>query len=561
MDKAELRKRIEQFASLQAAHRALARSVHPSKLAAVREQGRNLLIQLQGLSSRFRAGGANEAGAGMTLEQIDLELSGQSARTLEILANIDLTQLRATIPLLAQQHPDEVGGLVDLLLTGDLEDDKILRTLEYLITMLSAEERGGRRVVVKKPSEVRPRLREAAEWLAASAGDECRVAERILEDAVAQLLQQGEIGDTRDRVRRYKEELGSKILHPQVLAATVAYNVAMFNCVAVEIDSSRAIDDLANELFDPDDEVATEAPSSASGAEVLGSRVFEQLVAALRARVIGATPEPGPESGIAALLSLDAVRVQDAEIFSGEECDEADELMRSAITLGLLLRHLAQTQGPLRELGVDAGQLATCCVGDLVARMTDLARKRFADSHYDEAFRLSDVKTHSLAAHALATAPAGSESASPGGSQTSGPAARRPGVVARLRWRVSPSALALGLLALALLGLLFGPPMTDDRSVVAVHRDLTSISPFLEAGRRGRGAEATRFDGRLSSSWDYLGTAERREVATQIAHYFAEIGVTRVSLVDTRRHLAVIYADDDFVLLQPREEEIDSDDL
>ncbi|MBW2275207.1 MAG: hypothetical protein JRG96_18225, partial [Deltaproteobacteria bacterium] len=330
MDKLELRKRIERFASLQAAHRALARSVHPSELAVVREQSRGLLIRLQGLSSELRDDGAGAPAAegSISLEEIDRVLADQSVRTLVILVGIDFAQLRATVPLLAQRYPDEVGGLVDLLLTGDLEDDKILRTLEYLITMLSAEEQGGRRVVVGEPSAVRPRLREVGEQIREAAGDECMLAERVFEDAVVQLLQQGDLGEIRDRVRRYKEELRSKILHPQVLATVVAYNVAMFNCVAAEIDSSRAVDDLAKELFDPETEAEAAAPSSVSGAEILGSRVFEELVAALRAKVIGKTPEPGPAGRAVAPLSLAALRAEDAEIFSGEESDEAVMLMQ-----------------------------------------------------------------------------------------------------------------------------------------------------------------------------------------------------------------------------------------
>ncbi|MBW2420496.1 MAG: hypothetical protein JRH19_18285, partial [Deltaproteobacteria bacterium] len=515
MDKLELRKRIERFASLQAAHRALARSVHPSELAVVREQSRGLLIRLQGLSSELRDDGAGAPAAegSISLEEIDRVLADQSVR-----------------------YPDEVGGLVDLLLTGDLEDDKILRTLEYLITMLSAEEQGGRRVVVGEPSAVRPRLREVGEQIREAAGDECMLAERVFEDAVVQLLQQGDLGEIRDRVRRYKEELRSKILHPQVLATVVAYNVAMFNCVAAEIDSSRAVDDLAKELFDPETEAEAAAPSSVSGAEILGSRVFEELVAALRAKVIGKPPEPGPAGRAVAPLSLAALRAEDAEIFSGEESDEAVVLMQSAITLGLVLRHLAQTEGPM-------------------ARMTELARKRFADSQYSDAFRLSDVKTHSLGSHAVArteAAPASAQKGAPGAVRSSGASASQPGAVAWIQEQITLRSTLLGLLALLLLGLLFGTPrMGGDRPATG-GKELVRISPFLESGERGRGDRVARFDGRLSRSWDFLGTAERREVAMEIGRHFEGIGVQRVTLLGVRGRLMVIYADGELVTLLPR---------
>ena len=93
MNKAELRHRVEQFASLQAAHRALAGSVHPSELAPLREESRDLLIRLQALGSRVREGGGDgepPAPADASLEQVDRALADQSKRTREILLRTDL---------------------------------------------------------------------------------------------------------------------------------------------------------------------------------------------------------------------------------------------------------------------------------------------------------------------------------------------------------------------------------------------------------------------------------------------------------------------------------------
>ncbi len=42
----EIRKRIQRFASLRAAQRALNRSLHPSELALANQQGRQILIEL-----------------------------------------------------------------------------------------------------------------------------------------------------------------------------------------------------------------------------------------------------------------------------------------------------------------------------------------------------------------------------------------------------------------------------------------------------------------------------------------------------------------------------------
>jgi len=128
MDNSTLRSLIEEFASLQAAHRALAHSVHPSALAPVKEQSRALLIQLQALSSDEKSHPGSKPTA-ETIAEIRNGLKEQAERTRNVLEGIELAQLRASIPGLAQQHPDEVCGLVDVLLTGELAGDKSLRTL------------------------------------------------------------------------------------------------------------------------------------------------------------------------------------------------------------------------------------------------------------------------------------------------------------------------------------------------------------------------------------------------------------------------------------------------
>jgi len=563
MNRSELRKRVERFASLQAAQRALAKATHPSELAWVREQGRNLLVQLQGLSTTRGDAQASSPGAtdSVSLQQVDRALADQSDRTLAVLNATELAQLRASVPTLVVKQPEEVGGLVDLLLGGDLQDDKNMRTLEYLVTMLSTEERGGRRVIVRTPSEVRPRLRQIAELRLAAADEKCMVAERVFEDAATQVAQQGDLGEIRDRVRRYKEDLGSDILHPKVLAAVVTYNVAMFNCMAAEIDSSRAVNELAEALCEPGAAsepqvaVAAQAPSPPPTVELLGSRAFESLVAGLRAKVIGQTPEPGPALAIVELLPLDGLRPEDVEVFSGDEAEEATLLMRSAVVLGLVLRHLAQTEMPLRALGLEPERLATDGVTDLTERMTELARKQFADSRYRDAFRLSDVKTHSLAAHAVPQPTVLDESrgsAAAGAGIPSAAISSEPGLLASLVQLISPRVVLLGLLAAATLALLFGPPLVGEDLAESQRQELLRISPFLESGERGRGDSAAVFGGSLSRAWDFVGTAERREVVLSIGSHFAAKGVTRVWLLDADGQVTAIYSNGNLSSLTPR---------
>ncbi|MBW2229103.1 MAG: hypothetical protein JRH17_01880 [Deltaproteobacteria bacterium] len=569
MDASGIKDRASWFASLQAAHRALARSVHPSQLAGVKDQSRELLIQLQALS-----GGAPDAGDGMAssdpsrLRSIDAALAEQTRRLLEVVRTIDVSQLRATLPQLVLEHREEVIGLLDVLLEDDLSDGTTLRTLEYVITMLSAEERGGRRICAQEPSQVSARLaRCAAEQQGTDREEACLMAERVLEDATVQVMQDGDIGAIRDRVRRYKEELGSGILHPRVLAASIAYNVAMWNHTAAEIDSSRAIEQLAEELFSeqgptPRPAISQASPAQAKGQQAIGqmtvgpalrgSENFNGLVQAFRKRARGQSAADNPATRLAGTLPLEMLRAEDVDLFEEESPDEATALMRHAIVLGLLLRSRQGIGAELTESGLDIESLATDYARDLSERMSDLARKLFANSEYAEAFKLSDVKTHSLAAFtARSTAP---DPASPG---SRGASKRRPQAETHsalsivFRQLTSGPWLATLLLIGIVVGVLFAPPILDTGP--SREERLAAISPFLTSGHENQQADPRRFVGYLSPTWDYVGTAERRIAVDEIGRRLAEQGVPRVVLMNQGGDVLARYINGEILLLVERE--------
>ena len=153
--------RIQSFALLRAAQRALARCMHPALLNPVREQGRQLLIQLQSLSEGpspdALASDEQGAAAEEALAEVDRLLAHQTGMTLEVVGDLEFAHLRAEGRQVCASHPDEVRALVDVMLAGDLTRDKHLRLLEYLITMLSSEEWDGRRTVVNEPCALTPR--------------------------------------------------------------------------------------------------------------------------------------------------------------------------------------------------------------------------------------------------------------------------------------------------------------------------------------------------------------------------------------------------------------------
>jgi len=496
----------------------------------------------------------------VSVEEVTRALDEQTERTLELLSGIDLSQLRATIPVVSRDNPDEVRGLVDTLLSGDLGDDKRLRTLEYLITELSADERAGRRVLVQEPSRVTARL-YALSTVRFSADNDADDAVRFMEEAAARVFKEEEIGDIRDSARGYKKQLGSRLLHPRVLTAAISYNVAMWNRVAAEIDSSRSIDELAEGLFVPTPDAAIREESAASTEHLLGTAAFERLVRVVTARVNGESIEDPPAEAVSSRLQLEALRPGDVEVFAGDDATESVWLMRAAITLGLVLEQRPRVDGVLDGLGLDPDQLGQECIEDLIDRMTARARKLMTENLYADAFRLSDVKTHSLAAHASALAAKGKlvgagELIAAGSTAEGEEAGSSVSAIGQLMNALAPVRWIFGLaLLLGVYLLVIGPPggsVQTSSPAAAAETQVAAINPFLEWGRHVEGEMPPRFVGRVGPTWDWLGTQERREVVRQIGEHFDALGTRRVVLTDQGGQVVARFADGELVDVMAR---------
>ncbi|MGH0033688.1 MAG: hypothetical protein ACQGVK_01530 [Myxococcota bacterium] len=552
-----IRQRIRLFASLQAAHRALAREAHPSALGPLRREARNLLVRLQKLSGLADEDEASDGSPehDAELASVDRILEAQTSRTLTILDSIEFSQLRAIAPGLVQKHPEELKGLVDVLLEGDLNDDKSLRTLEYLITLLSTDESQGRRQVVRDPAAITERLRERTRaW---SPDTDVLVAERALENAVDKIAQGADLGEVRDRVRLYKEGLGRDLLHPPVLSAMVRYNAAMSNQIAAELEGIRSLEDLAAGLYDesaPEGSEADDDPGRV-GEQLLRSPAYSEVVAAFGARLRGDSAGPGPASRIVGRLDLEDFDLEDLEAFDTAEESDHGWLIRATVTQGALLRSLEQVSDGLRELDLDPVTLAGAGSDHLRDAMDTLARKRFADSNYGEAFRLSELKRRNLGAK-RSTEP---EPESERERERVGAAAES-GAGSAARWGIDLGMLpgqaiwvAFAVVAILGLFLLSAPSGRIGAQSTVPEAAVRSVSPFLDSGSvLDLGGHRRRFVGQLGPTWAFLGTPERREVARAIGeHYLAE-GIPEVVLMDGPGHMAAEFIDGGLVAVTPR---------
>lgn len=530
----EIRERIQLFSLLRAAQRALTRCMHPARLSPIREQGRQLLIQLQALGSveEIEESEAEAAAAASELAQVDALLDGQLRQTLEIADGLEFAHLRATGSRLCAQHPDEVRALIDILLKDDLGREKPVRLLEYLITMLSTEEWNGRRTVVQEPGELTPGLRERART--SKEAVDSTAAEKLLGEAISSLTRGDDHRDLRDEIRSYKRTLGADILHPRILSRAIAYNVAMWNHIAARIDSAMAIDQLADDLLVDlrGEERATEAQSApvalATPADVLGSRGFTRLVAGFKARVAGIEVEDPIVRRAVAALDLHGLVPREIEALEAEEDDPIDQLICSAVVLARAIRGQAEVRDALEALSVEPVLLETEGLDALSREMAATASKLFSDSRYNEAFEVSEVKTRNLAALAAARARAIARVSEDVSDDDTAAPRRRFG----LGIDISPRMLALVLgpiVGIAIAALYLAPLGSDVRIISP--SEVRQISPFLESGHRQQHDGELRFVGNLGPAWDYLPTPERRAAASEIGQHFSEQGIEHVVLL------------------------------
>ena len=381
--------------------------------------------------------------------------------------------------------------------------------------------------MVKGELQLTQRLRELSGEQADSGEGDPLAAERVISSASMMLHAEEDLGSVRDRMRQLKEEVGRGIFHPRVLAASVSYNVAMWNRVADLIEGSRSIDLLANDLFDEKAE-SEEAPApgvedEAAARELLASPGFVRLVAAVGARLRGGSADDAPADRCAVAASREGLRPGEVEVFDrSADTDEVSELARAAIVVGLVLRNAAALEEPLAELEIDPEQLRSEVAPGLADELANSSRKLFEQGRHQLAFLLSEVRSRHLARRVGSDFGGRAEARlSPGapglGGLFSGP-------------RAGGLAAMVTLLGLAVLvSTLFN---SGHRSDAFTEEQLASLSPFLGSGYRNTLGETQEFVGSLTPAWDYLGPEQRVRVTAEIGLALRDRGVQGVVLKD-----------------------------
>jgi hypothetical protein len=525
----QIRRRSRRFASLRAAQRILSHSGHLSELEATFAQGREVVLGLQELGALLKgASGAVEATPAERerLRRADEQLDAISERTRSLLDQTSIAEMRTQLEQLSREHPEEIRGLIDTILEGDVESDRNLRLIEYLVTLLSSEDRDSRRSVTRKLSDVAPRIAEFAREHLAGTGDALH-AEAMFSNATQRLFQEDDVGAIRDRIREFKQELGSGILHPRVLASAVDYNVAMWNRVEGLMEGSRLLDRLADDLLAPDRPVSHSGESTPAPS-IQESPVFGRLVSAVAARVKGASPGEGAVERFAGSFDLGGLSASEVEAFETGDEAAGTRVARAAVTLYLARLH-ADSESELLHIGLDPELLEGPWRDELMEEATAAAQKLLTDGRFADACRLSEIRAKNLGMP-------------PRLAQGEGEPVRISPAESRTRSGPSLGKIVAAIAAVFWLAWMGNMISSVGGAEAVAEETLAAISPHLASGYRSEEGAVSRFVGTLNTSWDGLDAEARRLAAEAMGADLADRGVESVVLLDRFQRVQVNYA-------------------
>jgi len=576
--KGAVHERVERFAALRNAQRALAPSLRDADQLFPPDQVRDMLARLRALAQS--PGSEAEPSADgeeptlssertAALDEVDGLLQQVGSRIVEALDSVSLAQLRATLPATATTYPEEVLALLNLCASHAAGNDPRLRVAEYMLTLLSSEMRDGVRSLVRDPDKISPVV------MALGAAQREKLNPRLdPEDAALQfraaaayLQENEEIQTTLEQVRALKFDLGEGIFLSEVLNDAVAYNIAVWNRQEELLDEERTSDRIAEadllfstEIEFEDEELEegreTEAepePQEEAHSVEEVARSQEQGIAqveqAIALRVRGEEAVPGLLGLM--VLELDPATLGDSErkAYQEDSDDPAARLIRAIIATAVVLQQLPEGAERLQEIGLAQAALQGDWIRHLSQEVQRVMRTLVASSSYEEARGLSAIKHKYLyasltqlireRAQEAGMGKGSSQTAIEGGREAIERAALPTISKQRIVQELKRPANYVGLLIVILLISLVGRvALVRPRPIqLFTKQELALISPFLTAGYRGKDGASPLFIGKLRQEWNNITVEEQRAEGETLAKELRYSGVNEIMLYDDARRL------------------------
>jgi hypothetical protein len=306
--------------------------------------------RLRDLVGSVRA--AAEAGTPAAVEALDRQLEETTRQVVASIAEISIPQLRATLPEVRDESPDEIAALIDVCLDALEQRPDLWAVIEYLVTLLASTATGRRREVTTDPTTLTELLHKRCSLAGPADGMGLEALRGDLLDAVDELDNAVELAPILDRLRARKDEHREALLVPDVLRALVAYNVAVGNRLATLLGAEKALDD-ADPVDGPLD-----APTPAQVSTVLAHAGVRALQRGIAAQANGIPVEPGAVFRIVGAIGMDRIDARESNLLLAEQRTASEEIVVAALVLGLLDERIERVaEEDIDELLLDRARL------------------------------------------------------------------------------------------------------------------------------------------------------------------------------------------------------------
>jgi len=559
----DIQAKIEHYGLLRSALRAVEASSPDANafgLEAAFQQIRGWLTALR--SSSEGDGAAQTASARCALaDDLDRALDALQSAIVEQIRSISLSQLRATLPAIKRQNPEELKALLDLCLIAHANGTPWWHLIDYLITLLSCGEKDGRRYVALDPTQLTPLLQKLCAASDREKNELTNALAEMFHNARAEIERGVPAGPVIAKMRSAKHQAMETLLIPELLRAITAYNVAVSNQRTELIETERVLAEAEIEAFEKRlgsraAGGAAEPPPRAApfAGSALDSPPLRAIVTAIGCLLRRQDPGAGPESDLAAALDLSKLSAYEKAALRDPDRGSVATVVANAVTVGVIGRNLGALGDRLARIGISAEQLQTQWVSELEDRIRAETAELVSADAYEEARRIAEVRTRllqkpqedfnawRLERDAERSGPAAYARPRPAASAAARKAPRRARVkLGATSWRAIAACAACAV-ALAVGASLYFTGNENTKVAFFSARQLAEISPYVESGYRNGKGQGPAFVGTLRPRWEALSSAEREASGRAIEQALVAQGITEFMFFDKRRQLMLRYA-------------------
>jgi len=558
------------YAMLRAALRALA--PEPEVLGAL-----DIDSHFRQIRSWIQQGVDSPAGESQVRAKINSALDEIKTEMLAIINRSSFWQFRATLPAVRLDSPGDLEALLQVCLSAP--DGRWSDLVDYVVTLLATRETSGRRQMDRDPSSVSAYLQEVCAEAAQEANEESQALAAKIGDACEALAGDEPLGEIIQRVRELKRAAENQLLIPDVLRSVVRFNVVVGNRVLQQQEVRRSLDQAELDVISETAQNDSNAPSEAAASNALpafGSFELEAVESALQIRLGRGAVLDNPAHRVAGRADLSKLTAFEKDAFRDRSSSRISRIVRSVVTIGLVVRQINDSSDDLEQLGIDSEWLSRSSEGEIDKLAQGGIRELTCSSEFEQAQQLAELRARylnplfdaDLLSRASVAGTGGAECSVPVESPSDSPAAPSP----RSAQRTSPAQRAtrteagtqrksgkqlesaggrFGIVAIGasvLLAVVIGvlvmtrgdaasdaTPYTNDQ--------LAQITPYLTSGYTTVEGLATTFHGTVNSMWSRLATDEKQQAAVEIGARMQEQGVSVVKFFDFAKKLQFHYSE------------------